>query len=154
MNDCLGPITVQTQNTAGVAVQPLTATEIGVASDGTGSFFNNAACDDALDPAERTIATNATCTTFYYKPTVRGTGAHQITATATGLTQAQQTQMVKQNQTITFAGPSSPQVYGDTVDIGTATSDSGLTVTVTPSGGCGPLQARTRRLRAPRPTAR
>ena len=140
VNDCLGPITVQTQNTAGGAVNPLSATEVGLATDGgstgSGSFFSDNGCNTALTQADRTVATNQTGTTFFYKPTDRGNGSHQITATATGLTQAQQTQTVKLNQTITFAGPSSPQVYGDSVDYGTATSDSSLTVTVTPSGGC------------------
>ena len=140
VNDCLGPITVQTQNSSSVAVNPLSATEVGLATDngstGAGSFFSDSGCTTGLTQADRTIATNQTGTTFYYKATDRGNGSHVITATATGLTQAQQTETVKLAQAITFAQPPSPQIYGDEFDIGSATSDSGLTVTVTPSGGC------------------
>ena len=130
VNDCLGPITVQTQNTAGGAVQPLTATDVGLATDGTGSFFVDAACtDDVNDPAETRIGTGATSTTFYYKPTDRGTGAHQITATATGLTQAQQTETVKLAQTIDWPDvlPAS-ETYGEDFDVGAATASSTLPV--------------------------
>jgi len=41
----------------------------------------------------------------------------------------------KANQTITFAAPASPAAYNSTFSI-SPTSDSGLTVTVTPSGSC------------------
>ena len=134
VDTCFGPIKVQTQNSAGGATNPLADTEVGLATDGTGSFFSDSGCAAGLTQGERTIGTGANEFTFYYMPTA--TGSHTLTATATGLTQAQQVQTVKLAQTITFDQPPSPQKYGDDFDIGSATSDSGLAVTVTPSGGC------------------
>jgi parallel beta-helix repeat protein len=60
-----------------------------------------------------------------------GDGIHWLPAP-----QVQQTFAVgKADQTITFDAPASPAVYNSTFDV-TPTSDSGLEVTVTPSGAC------------------
>ncbi len=141
VNDCLGPITVQTQNTAASPCSPLSATEVGLASGWHRLVLQrDAAATTALDAGrshdrDRTRQASPSITS---RPTAAPVRIRSPRLRPR-LTQAQQTQAVKLSQTITFAGPSSPQVYGDTVDIGPATSDSGLTVTVTPSGGCGPL---------------
>jgi YDG domain-containing protein/MBG domain-containing protein len=141
VDECLGPITVQTQNSSGTAVNPLSATEVGLVTDngdtGAGSFFSDSGCTTALTQSDRTVQTNQTGTTFYYKATDRGNGSHVITATATGLTQAQQTETVKLAQTINWPDvlPVSA-TYGNGFDVGAATATSGLDVTITPSGGC------------------
>ncbi len=146
VDGCLGPITVETQNTAGGAVNPLSSQEISVNTDGAGDFFSENTCTTALTQSDRTIQTNQTGTTFYYKPTARGTGTHNIAASAAGapgIAPAQQGQTVKLAQHIDWPDvlPASA-IYGDGFDVGTATSldsgdaPTGLTVTIAPSGGC------------------
>ena len=144
VNDCMGPITVQTQNTAGGATNPLAQTDVTLGTDGTGSFFVDGACSNAADdPTETRIGTGATGFDVYYKPTDRGDGLHTITASAAGLTSGTQDETVKLAQHIDWPDvlPAS-EIYGEDFDVGTATSldsgdaPTGLTVTVTPSGGC------------------
>ena len=138
VNACLGPITVQTQNASNVATNPTTATEVSLASDGTGSFFSDAACATALTAANRTIGTSANSFSFYYKATARGDGTHLLTASATGLTSATQTQTIeKAPQAITFTSTApSGAVFDDTYTPTATGGASGNAVTFGASGAC------------------
>jgi hypothetical protein len=135
-NTCLGPITVQTQG-GNDPVNVTADTVVDLATDGTGSFFSDSGCTAAETETDRTIPSGSNSFTFYYKPTVTGDGTHQLTASTSGLTSANQTETVtKLAQTITFAQPSSPQTYQNTFNVNPTTDATGLTVSVAASGGC------------------
>ena len=96
VNDCLGPITVQTQNASNVATnvnrdrgQPRERRD--------GRFFSDDTCGTAI--TSQTIAyRQATRRPSTTRPTARGDGTHLLTASATGLTSATQTQTVNQGR--------------------------------------------------------
>src|ERR671915_2099156 len=126
VGECLGPITVQTQNAGGAPTNVTGTTPVGLASDGNGAFYADDDCSNSITAA--TVAAGGNSATFYYTATARGTGAHALTASATGMTAATQIQTIdKLGQTITFeALPDG--TYGDPeLDPG-ATADSGLPV--------------------------
>jgi hypothetical protein len=125
VHDCLGPITAQTRNAAGEATNVTSSTVVGLDTDASGSFFSDADCGSALTEAGRTIGTGSNSFTFYYKPTARGTGAHELTASATGLTSAVQTQTVNKAEqaTVTVEAPSAG-TYGDALEM-TASGGTG-----------------------------
>ena len=126
VGECLGPITVQTQDAGGAPTNVTGTTPVGLASDGNGAFYADDDCSNSITAA--TVAAGGNSATFYYTATARGTGAHELSASATGLTGASQIQTIdKLGQTITFeALPDG--TYGDPeLDPG-ATADSGLPV--------------------------
>ena len=135
VNDCLGPISVQTQNATNAPTNPTTATVVGLASDGSGAFFSDSACGTALTAADRTIGTTANSFNFYYKPTAVGIGTHTITASSAPLTSATQAETVtKASQaTLSITAPSAA-TFGD-VDAAFTTSGGSGTGAVTFSAG-------------------
>jgi hypothetical protein len=93
VGQCLGPITVETRNASDAATNVTSATTVSLASDGTGAFFSDNACGTAATSVG--IASGNNSATFYYKATAKGDGTHQLTASATGLTSANQTQTIE-----------------------------------------------------------
>src|ERR671919_743020 len=136
VGECLGPITVQTQDAGGAPTNATGATPVGLASDGSGAFYGDDDCSSSITAA--TVAVGGNSATFYYGPTARGTGSHALTASATGMTAATQTQTVdKLDQTITFEAPSD-RTYGD-LDFdpdATATSDLPVSYSSSTTGVC------------------
>src|SRR5919106_167564 len=131
VGECLGPITVQTQDAGGAPTNVTGATPVGLASDGSGAFYGDDDCSSSTTAA--TVAVGGNSATFYYGPTARGTGSHALTASATGMTAATQTQTVdKLDQTITFEAPSD-RTYGDPELDPDATASSALPVSYSSS---------------------
>src|SRR5918992_82602 len=131
VGECLGPITVQTQNAGGAPTNVTGTTPVGLASDGSGAFYGDDDCSSSTTAA--TVAAGGNSATFYYGPTARGTGSHALTASATGMTAATQTQTVdKLDQTITFEAPSD-RTYGDPDFDPAATASSALPVSYSSS---------------------
>src|SRR6266498_3301133 len=93
VDDCLGPITVQTQNASDSPTNVTSTTTVNLASDGSGGFFTDSSCGTSTG-ASVTISSGSNSATFYYKPAARGSGSHQLTASASGLSSAAQTQTV------------------------------------------------------------
>ena len=126
VGQCLGPVTVQTQNASGAPTNVTSASQVGLATGGSGGFYGDAGCGTSISAAN--IATGANSATFYYTATARGTGSHMLTASATGLTSATQTQTIAQlAQTITFEAPAD-RTYGDADFDPEAGASSGLPV--------------------------
>ena len=138
VNQCLGPITAQTQDATSAATNPTAATVVDLASDGSGTFFTNASCATALAASGRTIGTASNSFSFYYKATGRGDGSHLLTASATGLTSATQTQTInKASQIVTFTSTAPSGAVFDDLYTPTATGGgSGEGVTFGASGAC------------------
>src|SRR5262249_61524614 len=111
VNDCLGPITIQTQNASNTPTNVTSNTTVNLATDGSGGFFSDNACASSVGTSVG-ITTGNNAATFYYKPTARGTGAHLITPSASGLTSASQTETEnKTNQTgVTITVPASTRL--------------------------------------------
>ena len=135
---CLGPITVQTQDASSVATNPSSATVVGLSSDGTGAFFSDNACATALTVADRTIPSSANSFGFYYRATARGDGTHELTASATDLTSAAQTQTIdKIDQTVSFTSTAPEDAVVGGTYLPTATGGgSGNAILFGASGGC------------------
>ena len=116
VGQCLGPITVQTQNASNVATNVTSTTIVSLGTDATGAFYGNAdaACATPLSPAELTIAVGQHSASFRYRTTARGDGTHELIASATGLTSASQNQTINK-ATPAFSNLSSPTItFGDT----------------------------------------
>ena len=142
VNQCLGPITVQSQNASGVATNVTATTTVNLVSDATGTFHATNACGATVTSVS--IPSGSNSATVYYKPTSVGDGTHLLTASATGLASATQTQTInKANQTITFAQPTTPRTFGDTFTVN-PTASSGLASSSSP-----PAAARRPRTRRP-----
>jgi hypothetical protein len=97
VGECLGPIQVQTQNASGQPTVVLGSTVVGLSvaagPTGAGAFYDNSLCT-APAVAGVTIATGEHSASVYYRASARGTGLHEVTASATGLTSANQTQTI------------------------------------------------------------
>lgn len=131
VGQCLGPITVQTRDASDAPVNVTNATEVALETNGGGAFYGDADCSSSMSAAG--IASGANSATFYYEATARGTGSHALTASATGLTSATQTQTVdKLDQTITVEAPSD-RTYGDPDFDPDATASSALPVSYSSS---------------------
>jgi hypothetical protein len=133
VGQCLGPISVQTQNEGGTATNVSATTIVNLTTDngstGAGGFYSDNACSSSV--TTRSIASGSSSTSFFYKATGRGTGTHALTASATGLTSASQNETInKASQTITFNAPTDKTFGGADFDPG-ATASSGLAVTYT-----------------------
>ncbi|MEO6350589.1 MAG: hypothetical protein ABIP53_08050, partial [Candidatus Limnocylindrales bacterium] len=96
---CLGPITVQTQNASSVATNVTTNTTVNLATDAAGGFYSDVGCTTSITSQVINAGTNST--TFYYRATSVGAGTHGLTASATGLTSASQTQTINKAATTT-----------------------------------------------------
>ena len=123
---CLGPITVQTQNASSVATNVTSTTAVSVATDATGGFFSDNAC--ATSVTNVVIATGNNMATFYYRAGAVGDGTHQLTASATGLTSASQTQTI-QPRDLTIAAANKTKTYGQVVTFDETTPSTDFTVT-------------------------
>jgi hypothetical protein len=133
VGNCLGPITVQTQDASGTATNVTSVTSFTLTTDnggtGAGAFYSDSACSTSV--SSRTIASGSNSASFFYKATGRGTGTHALTAAASGLTSASQNETInKANQTITFTAPTG-QTFGDANFDPGATASSGLAVSYT-----------------------
>jgi hypothetical protein len=108
---CLGPITVQTQNASNVATNVTSDTTVSLATNATGTFFGDSGCTTSVTSA--VIPSGSNSGSFYYRPDGVGDGSHQLTASATGLTPASQTQTINK-ATLTVTASSPPDgTYGD-----------------------------------------
>ena len=128
VEQCLGPITVQTQNASSAATNVTSNTTVTLATDGPGGFYSDNAC--TTSSATLTIASGANSGTFYYKATSPGDGSHSLSATADGLTSASQTQTIndKTAQTIDFPAVGPFTFAAQPTFSVAATASSGLTV--------------------------
>ncbi len=128
VGQCLGPINIQTQNSSGTATNVTAATTVNLATDngstGAGAFYSDSGCSSAA--TTRTISSGSNSASFFYLATGRGSGSHLLTASATSLTSASQTETINRaNQaTLSITAPTS------------ATSGA-ADATITTSGGSG-----------------
>ena len=128
VGQCLGPIVVQTQNASSTPTNVTASTTVNLATDngatGAGAFYSDSGCSAAV--TTRTIATGNNSASFFYSATARGSGAHQLTASATGLTSASQTETInKANQaTLSITAPTSA-TFGDADTAFTTSGGSG-----------------------------
>jgi hypothetical protein len=88
---CSLTVTVQSQNAAGTPTNVLSSTPVSLSTTSTGgAFYSDAGCTTAITSV--TIPGGSNSASFYYKDTKAG--APTITASATGLTSATQTETV------------------------------------------------------------
>jgi hypothetical protein len=130
VGQCLGPITVQTQNPSGTAANVTATTTVNLTTDdggtGAGAFYSDNVCSSSA--TTRSIASGSNSASFFYKATGRGMGTHTLTAAASGLTSVSQNETInKANQTITFTVPTG-KTFGDADFDPGATASSGLAV--------------------------
>ena len=125
INECLGPITIQVQDETGTPANVTTATALTLSTDGAGGFFTASGCG-APAPTSITVGAGANAASVYYRATARGTGAHRVTASATGLASASQLQTIEAtiSPTLVASVTASPSTFGGTTD---------LSATVTPA---------------------
>ena len=135
VGQCMGPITIQSQNASNVATNVTGTTNVGLATNQSGAFFDSNSCDQAI--ASIALATGSNSESFYYRATTRGTGLHQLTLTAVGLTGDSQVETItKATPTVSWLNPADI-VYGTTLS-GTqlnATASVPGTFTYTPPAG-------------------
>jgi hypothetical protein len=119
VNQCLGPLSVQTQNANDVATGVMAATTIDLASSDSGAFFSDASCATTI--TRLSLNTGASTASFYYRPSARGTGSHALTASATGLTSASQSALVaRASQAPLSVTSPTDGVFGDRLSPSTA----------------------------------
>ncbi len=101
INQCLGPITVQTQNTGGTGTNPSAPVQadLSVSSGGTGAFFSDAACGSAITNV--TIPISANSANFFFKGTSSGSPVVQAADHAGVLTLVTQTETINKRTTTT-----------------------------------------------------
>jgi hypothetical protein len=136
VGQCLGAIAIQTQNASSVATNVTSNTTVSLSTNaGTGGgFFSDSTCTTPVTSVS--IVNGSNVASVFYKATSRGTGAHLLSASATGLTSASQTEMInKADQTIAFDALGA-KTFGDADFSVSATASSGLTVSFTASGQC------------------
>jgi hypothetical protein len=116
VGQCLGVISVETQNASSVATSVTSNTTVNLATDGSGGFYSDNACTSSVSSVS--IASGSSSASFYYKASAKGDGTHQITVSATGLTSVSQTQTINQAVTSTsLTSTSNPSVFGQSVTI-------------------------------------
>jgi hypothetical protein len=100
VGECLGPMTVQSQNSASVALAVTANTTVSLSSDnggtGAGAFYSDNACSTGTTSVQINAATTNS-SDFYYRATGRGDGTHELTGDDTSpntLTSATQTQTI------------------------------------------------------------
>jgi Kelch motif len=73
INQCLGPITVQTQNSGGNGTNPPSAVtvDLSISSGGTGAFFSDPGCSSSITSVSIPTSTNSA--SFYLKGATAGT---------------------------------------------------------------------------------
>jgi uncharacterized repeat protein (TIGR01451 family) len=93
VNVCSPLITVQTQNAANAPTNPTTNTTVNLSSSSVGgTFYSDAACSGGNVITSVTILTTGNTGSFYYKDS--NAGSPILTAAATGLTPATQTETI------------------------------------------------------------
>ena len=116
VGQCLGALTIETQNGSNVATNVTSNTTVNLATDGSGGFYSDNACTSSVSSVS--IATGSSSASFYYRASAKGDGTHQITVSATGLSSASQTQTINQAGTSTsLTSLSNPSVFGQSVTI-------------------------------------
>ncbi|MEW6052551.1 MAG: S8 family serine peptidase [Nitrospirota bacterium] len=125
VGECSPQITVQTQDASNTPTNPTSNMTVNLSSSsGGGTFYSDASCTSSITSV--TILSTGNTASFYYKDL--NAGAPTITASATGLTSANQTETInKADQTITF-GTLADRTYGDAPFAVSATASSSLTV--------------------------
>jgi len=111
VGECLGPMTVQSQDDDDAALAVTANTTVGLSSDnggtGAGAFYSNNSCTTGITSVLISSG-NANSASFYYRATGRGDGTHELTADDTNpdrLTSAMQTQTInKALTTLTYTG--------------------------------------------------
>jgi hypothetical protein len=100
VGECLGPMTVQSQNSAGAALAVTANTTVALSSDnggtGAGAFYSDNACSTGTTSVQINVTTTNS-SDFYYRATGRGDGTHELTADDTSpntLTSATQEQTI------------------------------------------------------------
>jgi hypothetical protein len=133
VGECLGAIAVETQNASNVATNVTSNTTVNLATDGTGAFYSDNACT-TTPVSSVSILTGNNSASFYYKATGRGDGTHLLTASATGLTSASQTQTINKAATSTALSSSpNPSILNQSVTF-TATVTVNSPGSGTPTG--------------------
>jgi VCBS repeat-containing protein len=143
---CLGPITVQTQNANNAATNVQSNTTVNLATDngtnGSGAFYSDSGCSTLT--SSRTINAGSDSATFYYKGTARGDSTHELTASASGLASAKQTQTIlgTYNLSVTKSGTGEGTVTSSPtgIDCGSDCSETyneGTNVTLTATADSG-----------------
>lgn len=127
VNACLGPITVQTQNASSTPTNVISNTTVSLVTDNGGSgaaaFYDTNTCSSTV--TNLLISTGSNSGSFYYKASARGSGSHQLTASGSGLTSANQTETIdRADQATLSATEPTAGTYGDHLTM-TATGGSG-----------------------------
>ncbi|HEX8945412.1 MAG TPA: hypothetical protein VF785_19900, partial [Gemmatimonadaceae bacterium] len=127
VGQCVGPITIQTQNAVGAATNVTAATAVNLTTDngstGTAAFYDANTCASTI--TNISIASGNSSGTFFYKATARGSGTHTITAAATGLTSATQAETINKADQATLAVTApTTGIFGDKL-VMTASGGSG-----------------------------
>jgi Bacterial Ig-like domain (group 3) len=128
VGQCLGAITVQTQDAGGTPTNPTSAVQVdlSILSGGTGGFYSDSAC--SLGISNFSIPTSSNSGSFYFAGTAVGSPNIQAADHTGTLTPASQTETVNQASTGTsVTSDNHPSVFGQSVTF-TAT------VTVTSPG--------------------
>ena len=130
VNQCLGPIQIQTRDAANVPTNVTGSTEVSLAADpgpaGAGAFYSDSLC--AASVTGVTIPANANAAGFYYKASSRGDASHDLSASAAGLSSASLTQPIeKAEQAVVVIAVPVSATYGQ----------AGLSVAGTGGNGTG-----------------
>ena len=101
INQCLGPITVQTQNAGSTGINPTSPVQVdlSVTSGGTGAFFSDSSCTSGISNVS--IPTTASSVNFFFKGTSSGSPIIQGADHALVLTSATQTETINKRATTT-----------------------------------------------------
>jgi hypothetical protein len=131
VNQCLGPLQVQTQDAANMPANVAGDTAVNLTADGgptgTGAFHGDSLCSEAAI-AGMTIPAGANSAIFYYRASARGDGSHDLSAAATGLSSATLTQPVER---------ADQAVVGVTAPVSATYGQTGLGVVGTGGSGTG-----------------
>jgi hypothetical protein len=144
VNQCIGPISFQTQNAGGTATNVTSNTTVNLTSDngstGADAFYGTNTCTAPITSV--LVSSGASSGAVFYKATARGTGVHALTVAATGLTPASQTETINKadQAALTVTAPTAG-IFGDKL-LPAATGGSGTgaltfaTVTTPASTAC------------------
>jgi len=144
VGQCIGPIGFQTQNADGAATSVTNNTTINLSSDngstGTAAFYDSNTCASVITNV--LLNAGASSGSVFYEATARGTGAHALTVSATGMTSAGQTETItKADQSALTVTAPTAGTFGDRL-VMTATGGLGTgsltfaTIATPPSTAC------------------
>jgi hypothetical protein len=135
INQCLGPITVQTQNSGGTGINPSSAVQVdlSILSGGTGAFFSSNACTSVITSVN--IPTTGNSADFFFKAASAGSPIIQAADHAAVLTSATQTETIgkRTTTTVVILTPGSVGV-GDASTVGVTVTDGGSGTQSNPQG--------------------